>query len=1003
MDAPDIHRLLRDLEELSSLLNQVDEENPSTWEGIRDSLGKVLKVLEKLPGLPLECLQSLKKAEEGLFSGCPEALAEAGKALDELFIHLDTVGAAVAPGPGGVGEPSPGAGREDPEASSGKTEHAAETAHRHPGERGDAPLPEKEAEELSMDLEVLCGLAEELEPGFVPGMANILERNLAREALPGELHQALKEAWEALDRFGQGDREARNTILASLLRAREVLSTAVQAGVEAFLAGEDARPLEEELERLEELEAFLMEEEKRESPHFDRAAEYLSALAGRSEGLKLGSLAKELLQTAEALGQGKPSHRALDILLQLKDKLYEHFQALLEASGVPAEAEEIAALLASLRQAVSEGTPPSTFRDTTIPRDTTKDQGLAPRESSPTGSVTGVRPLVGLQAAEEELVDFVAEAPEDLQRVETALLELEKDPECREWLNEAFRGFHNLKGSAGFLKLEDMVNVAHAAENLLSEAREGRVKLTGPYADLALEALDLLREMLRRVQDHLQGKTYRSPDHYPEVLSRLRSWKEAAPGPGKAGETRGHRTFDKRAVPTGTAGVAPRRERVVASEESSLRDLTEEAAVATGSPTGPAGSRLERGSEEGSTAGTRAAPEAGRETAREQFVKVSTTRLDSLIDVVGELVIAHSMVAQEEELRATKNPRLAKNLSQLSKIIRELQELAMALRMVSLKPTFQKMARAARDLSVRSGVPVDFTYSGEDTEIDRNVVEEIANPLVHMIRNAIDHGIEPPEERRARGKPERGRIHLRGYHQGGNVVIELEDDGRGIDPAKVLAKARAQGLVREDEELSREEVLQLIFREGFSTADRVTDISGRGVGMDVVKRTVESLRGRVEVQSELGRGTRVTLRLPLTLAIIDGMVTRVGGENYILPSIAIQESFRPAAGQLKTVSGKGELILSRGELIPLFRLHRLFAVPGAVEDPYRALVLVIGDNGKKCGLMVDEIEGQQQVVIKPLGQSLPRLPGVAGGAIMGSGRVALILDPQELISLSGRR
>jgi two-component system chemotaxis sensor kinase CheA len=283
------------------------------------------------------------------------------------------------------------------------------------------------------------------------------------------------------------------------------------------------------------------------------------------------------------------------------------------------------------------------------------------------------------------------------------------------------------------------------------------------------------------------------------------------------------------------------------------------------------------------------------------------------------------------------------------------------------------------------------------------VVEEIANPLVHMIRNAIDHGIEPPEERRAMGKPEAGRLHLRGYHQGGSVIIELEDDGRGIDHEKVLAKARSLGLVREGEEPSREEVLQFIFREGFSTADKVTDISGRGVGMDVVRRTVEALRGRVEVHSVPGRGTRIALRLPLTLAIIDGMVTRVAGENYILPSIAILESFRPGPGQVKTVSGRGEVILSRGELIPLFRLHRLFALRGAVEDPYRALVLVLGENGKKCGLLVDDIEGQQQVVIKPLGEALPRLPGVAGGAIMGSGRVALILDPQELLALAARR
>ncbi|MEJ5187293.1 MAG: chemotaxis protein CheA, partial [Candidatus Geothermincolales bacterium] len=980
MGDPDIERVLRAFERLSSLLNQVDEDEPSTLEGVKGPLAEALEALEGLSGLPSEKLQSFRKAAEGLLCGDLGSLSRVGEFLDEIMIHLST---------------------------SPRDEHAAEPARVAAPEKDavihDVALQEKEAEELSMDLEVLCGLAEELQPAFVPGMVNILERNLDRETLPAPLSGALREVREALGRYERGDMEAGNEALSILRRAREILSAALggPAGKDSGLTGEQG-PWEEEIERLEELEALLVEEEKRENPDLGMVAQYLSYLAERSEELKLSELKEDFKSISGSIRKLNRPHQVLDAIFKLKDELQIYFKSFLEGSDISPGVDGIRDALVHM---LGHGAPAEAGQTSTSSESGEFEAGPGlpsgdtPSEHFPFENMSTVnldiRPVVGIPVDEEELTDFVAEAPEDLQRVETALLELEKDPESREWLNEAFRGFHNLKGSAGFLKLEDMVNVAHAAENLLSEAREGRIRLTGVYADLALEALDLLREMLRRVEDHLGGTIYRSPEGYPQVLARLRSWKEA-----RLTEDTGATLREEPASAAAAAEITRDRSKgedsraqAFPGEATGLTDAV--ASLKGGTP--PSGQvtsdRLESKPEELVPAPSH----PGKEPSREQFVKVSTTRLDNLIDVVGELVIAHSMVAQEEELRTTKNPRLAKNLSQLSKIIRELQELAMALRMVSLKGTFQKMARAARDLSVRSGVPVDFTYSGEDTEIDRNVVEEITNPLVHLIRNAIDHGIEPPDERRSRGKPERGRIHLRGYHQGGNVVIELEDDGRGIDPEKVLAKARERSLVGEGEELSREEILQLIFREGFSTADRVTDISGRGVGMDVVKRAVEGLRGRVEVHSELGRGTRVVMRLPLTLAIIDGMVTRVGSENYILPAFAIKESFRPTGGQVKTVAGRGELILSRGELIPLFRLHRLFGVPGAVEDPYRALVLVIGENGRKCGLLVDEIEGQQQVVIKPLGESLPRLPGVAGGAIMGSGRVALILDPQELL------
>ncbi len=327
----------------------------------------------------------------------------------------------------------------------------------------------------------------------------------------------------------------------------------------------------------------------------------------------------------------------------------------------------------------------------------------------------------------------------------------------------------------------------------------------------------------------------------------------------------------------------------------------------------------------------------------------------------------------------------------------------MSMRMVPVQGVFQKMARLARDLSRQAGKPVDFVTSGEETELDRTVVDKIADPLVHMVRNAIDHGIEPSEARLQAGKRPTGRVELRAFHQAGNIVIEMEDDGRGLDKDRILKKALEQGLVEAGQELTEEEVFKLIFHPGLSTAEKVTSISGRGVGMDVVKKNIESLRGRVEISSTPGQGTTFTIRLPLTLAVIDGQVVRIGENRYIVPINSIIRSLRPTRQQLSTVQGRGEMILERGALLPLVRLHRLFGVVPATEDPTASLIVIVEADGQKCCLLVDDLLGQQQVVIKSLGEALGQVPGVSGGAIMGDGRVTLILDVPGLVELAQKR
>jgi two-component system chemotaxis sensor kinase CheA len=323
--------------------------------------------------------------------------------------------------------------------------------------------------------------------------------------------------------------------------------------------------------------------------------------------------------------------------------------------------------------------------------------------------------------------------------------------------------------------------------------------------------------------------------------------------------------------------------------------------------------------------------------------------------------------------------------------------------MVPVQGVFQKMTRLARDLSHKAAKPVDFVTSGEETELDRTVVDRISDPLIHMVRNAIDHGIEPAQDRTKAGKNPTGRVELRAFHQAGNIVIEIQDDGKGLDKDRILKKAIEQRLVESSQDLPDDDIFKLIFHPGLSTAEKVTAVSGRGVGMDVVKKNIESLRGRIEIRSQRAKGTTFTIRLPLTLAVIDGQIVRIGDACYIIPINSIVRSLRPTREQVSSVQGRGEMVLERGQLMPLVRLYKLFGVRPSTEDPTQALIVVVEGEGRNCCLLVDDLLAQQQVVIKSLGETMGKVRGVSGGAIMGDGRVTLILDIPGLIQLAQER
>lgn len=570
-------------------------------------------------------------------------------------------------------------------------------------------------------------------------------------------------------------------------------------------------------------------------------------------------------------------------------------------------------------------------------------------------------------------LDFVMESLENLEAIEVSLIDLEQDSSDIDSLNAIFRTFHTIKGVSGFLNLPRINTLAHHAENLLDKARGGEIVLEGATVDIVFESMDALKKMIIGARQGIENRT------------SLDIGLDAAPLVNR---------IDELVSLADQIGDKPLGEILVQDGAVTPDDLAKGLERQALEPDKKIGQILV---EEKS-----AEPKAVASALREQKkfssrqidlqVKVDTKKLDNLVDMTGELVIAMSMLRQSQVILAATDQRLEKNLGQLAQITSGLQTTAMSMRMVPIKNTFQKMVRLVRDLSKNAGKQVQLEMTGEDTEIDRNVVDELYEPMVHMIRNSVDHGIELPEEREKAGKNRDGKIHLRAYHQGGHIIVEITDDGRGLDKDRIIAKAKAGGLLAEDSKFTDSDIYNLIFKPGFSTAKRVTDVSGRGVGMDVVKKAVEKLRGRVEINTRPGQGSTFVISLPLTLAIIEGMLVRVGAERYIIPVFSVLESFRPTKEQYSTVEGKGEMILSRDRLIPIVRLDRIFKVKGDSADPWESLVVIVEHEGRQMGLLLDELLGKEEVVIKSMGAAMQNINGIAGGAIMGDGRVGLILD-----------
>ena len=598
--------------------------------------------------------------------------------------------------------------------------------------------------------------------------------------------------------------------------------------------------------------------------------------------------------------------------------------------------------------------------------------------------------LAALQGDAEMAELFIGEALDHLGTIESKLLALEERPGDTGLLNDIFRPFHTIKGNAGALGLLGVQRVAHTVETLLDLARSGRHRIGPTEVDLVLRAVDVLTLMVNDIGRRLEGA---QPAALGDAAASLVESVTRVIEGGKEGEESEWGRLQQASAAggpqpvhqDGTTSTPPGGPQQRTAQPALACRVAPRPDVEAGS--NPAPSERSDGRRWDDVPGTGA-------------IKVETRKLDSLVDAIGELMIVQSLIQEDPALAALLDGRLARNLGQLKRITVDLQRNAMALRTVPIRQAFRKVERVVRDMSRKLDKPIELTLSGEDTELDRKVVEEITDPLMHMVRNSMDHGIEPPDVRQARGKRAQATVSLSAYHQGGQIVIEISDDGAGLDTDRIRRKAIERGLLSPspDATATPEEIHALIFAPGFSTADTVTEISGRGVGMDVVRRNIEALRGRVEIRTKRGRGTTFAIKLPLTLAVVDGLLVAVGRERYVLPTTVVRESLRPTPSQVHTVQGQPRMLQVRDALLPLVSLGDLFGIE-AIADPAQATVVVIEVGGTRVGLVVDDLLTKQEVVIKTLGETFSTARGIAGGAILHDGRVGLILDPHGILDL----
>ncbi len=635
----------------------------------------------------------------------------------------------------------------------------------------------------------------------------------------------------------------------------------------------------------------------------------------------------------------------------------------------------------------------------------------------------------------EILEEFLVEASEILENLDQDLVDLENNPDDKELLNKIFRGMHTLKGGAGFLNLTPIVEVAHRIEDIFNKLRNDELKLTPEIMDVILQGIDQLKSSLEMLKESselpdlseiepllksldsiLKGET---PSATEGSLSQ--SSKETLDGnfeftedisdslkelirkfPGKNLEELLEEIVlmppDKRPME-----VIPEIEKLI-EEGKDIKDLIkpkEKPQPQKEEKAEPEKTKKEEKDLPSPSQGTTARKVKKQEKKTSETIRVDVERVENLMNLVGEIVLDRNRILRvtsdvERECKSEVVEKLVEAVTSLDRTVSDLQVAVMKLRMQPIKKIFSKFPRLVRDLARKLNKKVQLIIEGEDTELDRSILDKLEDPIIHLVRNALDHGIEPPEERVAKGKPEVGTIRLFAYHEGDHIIVGIQDDGRGIDPEKVKKKALEKGLITPEQaaQMSDKEAYELIFMPGFSTAEKVSDVSGRGVGMDVVASTIHSLRGSIEIESEVGKGTTILLKLPLTVAIIRTLMIGVNSQVYAVPLHSVVEVVRYEPSLVKDVGSYRSFML-RDEVLPLFSLDELLELP---ERGTKHFVVIVKVGEKYIAVSIEELLGEEEIVIKSLGELLADIPGIAGATIAGDGRVVLILDLNSLLS-----
>jgi len=676
---------------------------------------------------------------------------------------------------------------------------------------------------------------------------------------------------------------------------------------------------------------------------------------------------------------------------------------------------------------------------------------------------------------------YLEESFEGLDVMEAGLLDLSPGTPDNEKINEIFRAAHSIKGGSGTFGFTEIIDFTHVLETLLDEMRDGRRDVTQEATDTMLQAVDVLRDMMTRLQNHEEIDEVRASEVQKDMETILNGGSSESSSDPAASDVQSSEEIQTASPPSSGSwiiDIVPEKELLqtgnepirifreletlgdisVSVDDSALPDVAElnpedlhlkwqvtltgegideddvkevfewidgdGAEVTITAPIAAASSMTEapvsqpvqeapavevpaaapsKAEAKKPTPAAKKPAQAASAPKQDSSIRVDLSKIDQLVNLVGELVITQSMLSQFGE-QAEQNEdsdwadKLKEGLTHLERHTRDLQESVMNIRMLPVSFAFNRMPRIVHDVSKKLGKSIDLVMEGENTELDKTMLEALTDPLVHIVRNSIDHGVESPEVRLEAGKPETGTVKMAAFHQGGNILIQITDDGAGINADKVRQKAIEKGVIEEDHKMSEEEIIDLIFHPGFSTADVISDVSGRGVGMDVVRRNIRGLGGSVEVKTEKGHGSVFTIRLPLTLAILDGQLAKVGSETYVFPLVSIVESIQVDKSLVKGIAGQTELYKLRDSYIPVIRLHQKLGIHDARTDLEEGLLVVVEDGGKRAGIFVDDLLGQQQVVIKSLESNFMKIKSIAGATILGDGTVSLILDVTETLA-----